>query len=312
MKGKERVKMKISAEKGIYFLANDDVYELVVAFLNSLRKFNPSVPLCLIPFNDKTNRIILLKDRYNFTVFNDEEKLRRCDQISTDFHDHYAGHYRKLVMWEGIFEKFIYIDVDTIVLKNLDFVFDLLDQTDIMTSFSNLPSIRKWVWKEEIMKADILTKDQIEYAANTGFIASHKGKLSIRLAESKLSEIQKLKPYMELHCMEQPFLNYLFVTSGLRLSGLYRQFVEHNSQVKYLECWGGQKIIRKKGELFKSEDGRQIGILFIHWAGLWQPRKADHLIFIILKYLKLRKEFWRISLFMPQKKYWKKFLTGLE
>src|SRR5262250_2265729 len=107
--------------KGIYFLANNQVLDLAVAFLNSFRRFNPDTPLCLIPFDDNVDQITTLRSKYHFSTYRDSSVLRECDEISLRFHNSTMGHYRKLACWKGEFEQFIYIDVDTVVLANVSF-----------------------------------------------------------------------------------------------------------------------------------------------------------------------------------------------
>ena len=41
---------------GVYFSANDVVYDWAIAFLNSYRTFNPDLRLILIPFNEECDR----------------------------------------------------------------------------------------------------------------------------------------------------------------------------------------------------------------------------------------------------------------
>src|SRR5258708_768363 len=100
---------------GMYFLANDSVINNTIAFLNSVRMHNPSLPICLIPFNDDCERVMRLHARYDFSIWSDCEVLRRCDEISLSFHNRVLGHYRKLALWEGGFTQFVYIDTDTVI-----------------------------------------------------------------------------------------------------------------------------------------------------------------------------------------------------
>jgi len=72
--------------RGVYFVANDRVIDLAIAFLNSFRKFNPTISLCLIPFRDDVSEISKLKEKYNFTIYSDLEFLNFCDSISEKFH----------------------------------------------------------------------------------------------------------------------------------------------------------------------------------------------------------------------------------
>jgi len=46
---------------------------LTLAFLNSFRAFNPSIPPCFIPYNDACSRIWALREKYQFDLFEDTD-----------------------------------------------------------------------------------------------------------------------------------------------------------------------------------------------------------------------------------------------
>ena len=56
-------------KKGIIFSCNDKVYEWVITFLESVRDFNPDIPLVLIPYDDNCERVIALSNKFNFSIF---------------------------------------------------------------------------------------------------------------------------------------------------------------------------------------------------------------------------------------------------
>ena len=58
------------------------------------------------------------------------------------------GQYRKLAAWFGAYDEFIYVDCDVIVLSEFSLIYDFLREFDVIVSHSNIPSIRKWVWKD--------------------------------------------------------------------------------------------------------------------------------------------------------------------
>jgi hypothetical protein len=61
--------------------------------------------------------IQLLASQYNFEVFLEPELVRAIDKVSSEFHNGWvSGNYRKLAMWSGPLEEFIYLDVDTVIL----------------------------------------------------------------------------------------------------------------------------------------------------------------------------------------------------
>src|SRR4051812_24380665 len=111
---------KLKGGRGVYFLANDSVLALALAFLKSFRSYNPELNLQLIPFDARCEEIIALKTRFTFDVYPNQELLQNCDRVSEAFHGKTMGHYRKLAAWDGEFEEFIYIDIDTVVLHSVD------------------------------------------------------------------------------------------------------------------------------------------------------------------------------------------------
>jgi hypothetical protein len=261
----QRIESPVS--RGVYFIANDAVLDLGVAFLNSFRRSNPTLPLCLVPFNASFQKIARLQSRYNFSISTDEEAFRRCDVISERFHGRTLGHYRKLATWNGMFDEFAYVDVDTVVLEPIEPLFRLLADFDFMTSHAFLPWIMKFVWHDSIFTTGRLSHRQISFATNTGFILSKRNMLTLDEAEAKLPVGLELAPHMALECIEQPFLNYLLVTAGKRYSSLLTLRSQDPSRHDIpVERWGGMSL---GGPV---EDGRILTekekVLLVHWAGL--------------------------------------------
>jgi hypothetical protein len=273
--------------RGVYFLANDGIYDLAIAFLNSFRKHNPDLALCLIPFDGNDRRIRALRDSYSFTVFDDAGVLHRCDRIAQAFHGRVVGHYRKLAVWEGPFQEFVYLDTDTVVLRTLKFVFVMLAAHAFIAPHSEIVSHRQWVWKDSIFSAGKLTQPQIEFAANTGFIASRKDALSLQEAEAKLPEALELAPHMELLCSEQPLLNFLMVTS-------------HHPRTSLLKLGALGPV----PQVYQAGQPVQPNAAVIHWAGLWAPSQREKRIRRILERFLLFRNQPKVRFFMPQKNLW--------
>lgn len=290
-----------SPTRGVYFLANDEIYDIAVTFLSSFRSSNPEMPLCLIPYNSSFEKLRSLCSRYNFSIYTDEGILERCDQISKQFHGNVSGQYRKLAAWHGPFHEFVYIDSDTVVLGDIRFVFDFLQYFSILTSHSDMPQTRRWVWKNSIYSTRALTWEQISYAANTGFIASIRESVSIQKAEEKICEGLQLVPHMELLCAEQPFLNYLIVTSGRRYSSITNLRIRSGLSHLPVEAWGGAKISGiHKGRV----TGQAPTVFLVHWAGQWAPTELDKKVNALLSWLLPQLRFKNVRRFMKNKRLW--------
>ena len=254
--------------RGVYFLANNAVFEQCVAFLRSFRTHNPTIPLCLIPFDNDFGKISLLKDLYSFSVLEDARVLTTCDAISKKFHGFFLGTYRKLAAWEGVFDEFIYIDVDTVVIDSVDFAFAQLKYGHYVASHANITSTRRWVWKDNIYERNLLTPPQIAYSANTGFFVSRRGLFTMQYCMAKTTGALELKDSMELDCMEQPFLNYLVVTSGYIYTSLLQLLATGVAPDVKLEWWAGRPAGRvERGTLY---DPNGAPIFLVHWAGCWK------------------------------------------
>lgn len=289
--------------KGVYFLANDAIYELAVAFLKSFRIHNPSSRLCLIPYDDHIQRLSTLSETYNFSCFTDAALFARCAEISRRIHGGRAwGHYRKLAAWHGPFDEFIYIDTDTVVTSGVDYVYDFLKDHSFVFTSADIPGIREWVWKDSIYAAGALTGRQIAFSANTGFCCSTKGTLTIDDAESRLAGALAIVEHMELRAVEQPFLNYLVVTSGKSFDSIGNIMAETGARHFPVERWGGEKLQFLR---FENCCTPLFNVLFVHWAGQWQPSVHERRLYGFLRKLGYKGPLPTMRLFMRNRRLWR-------
>jgi hypothetical protein len=134
--------------KGIYTLANDTVYDQLVALLNSIEKnIGSDVPICVIPYNDfleKTKKEI--DSRPQVTLFNNPESLARWDSFVNEVWEYHSqaskplerpGWYkgfvhRKFSAFDGEFDRFVFFDADSLAMQPLDKIFAKLDAYDLV------------------------------------------------------------------------------------------------------------------------------------------------------------------------------------
>jgi hypothetical protein len=77
---------------GVYFLADDGVYEWVLGLLHSLRTIAPDVCVYCVPFSNKIDRVMRLEKRYRFSILNDPTYLN-------------SSHTRAVLRTVGLAEK---------------------------------------------------------------------------------------------------------------------------------------------------------------------------------------------------------------
>jgi hypothetical protein len=287
--------------QGVFFLANDGIYDLTIAFLNSFRVHNPTLALCLIPFGDDIERLSKLAAKYDFTIFDDQAMMTRCDEISRKFHGRVIGNYRKFVAWHGPFDEFIYIDSDSVVTADVSFAFEFLEDHAFVFSHSDAPFLRRYVWKETLEATGALTPEQIAFSANGGYFCSAKGNLTFREVEAKVDAGLQLIDHMVLFCIEQPFLNYLVVTSGKPYTSLW-SLAQHRSLDIPFEKWGGDPLKLQSMEDCRTAEHR---IFMVHWAGIWRPSFFEVLAVDVARKLGFSAKLPPVRRFLPNRELWR-------
>ncbi|MBE9068488.1 sugar transferase [Leptolyngbya cf. ectocarpi LEGE 11479] len=140
-------------KRGIYTLANDVVYDQLVALLNSIEQNSGHIPVCVIAYNDDIERVTaevaqrdnvsLLDDATLFKFWEDFSlrvwqthptaiKKWKASGVKTQFYR--VGENHRYVSFDPAapFDEFIYLDADTLVLQPLDFMFERLSQADVV------------------------------------------------------------------------------------------------------------------------------------------------------------------------------------
>ena len=138
---------------GIYTLANDVVYDQLVALLNSIEvNVGSEIPVCVIAYNEQVDKVKAeIKGRKNVELLEDKDLFARWEDFSYQV---WQAHPYALDFWQkqGIkgvnrigmnrrycafdsdspFEKFIYFDADVLVLNSLDLIFNELNNHDFV------------------------------------------------------------------------------------------------------------------------------------------------------------------------------------
>ncbi len=136
-------------KNGIYILANDVVYDQLVALLNSIESnAGDRFPICILPYDDRLDKIRQeIQARDNIFLFEDQKCIARWEGFAREVWQTHPivknswkkngildvyrmGMHRRFCAFEGIFENFIYLDADILVLNSLEPIFHQLNQSD--------------------------------------------------------------------------------------------------------------------------------------------------------------------------------------
>lgn len=138
---------------GIYTLANDVVYDQLVALLNSIEiNVGSDFPVCVVAYDDQLDKVRAeVKTRKNVELLEDKDLFAPWEEFSYQV---WKAHPYALRVWQekglnGVyrlacnhryaafdskspFERFIYLDSDVIVLNSLNFIFEKLNTYDFV------------------------------------------------------------------------------------------------------------------------------------------------------------------------------------
>ncbi|MCD8489421.1 MAG: sugar transferase [Desertifilum sp.] len=224
--------------QGIYIFANDFVYHQVVALLNSIEvNAGEAFPVCIIPYDHKLDKIKQeVAARENVTLFDDASAIAFWEDYMTQawkanevaqkaWQDkgwsdvRRVNFVRKLCSFNGPFEKFVYMDADTLLMGKLQPVYDKLDEYDWVVNDYQYKSDIGFIYNPE--QLDVVEKAMgLDYAKAhifcAGWFASKKGVMNEERLAQLLEHLKNGEAnMMSLRGSDQPLYNYLVARSGI-------------------------------------------------------------------------------------------------
>lgn len=277
---------------GIYILTSNGVYDQFVALLNSIdANYSQEIPICLIPYNDEIDLIEReVVTRKNIFWFKNRESIQKWESFFTELHNLYNHYpyeglaskktltlntYRKCCAFDGPFERFIYIDCDTIVFQPLDHIFKKLDEYDCVShDFQRKTSIRKNEVTRffEIFQGVYKSEEELANQFHCGgFWAYKKGAISDNNLEYFRQELAKgdIKIFSSTFFDDTPVLNYMNLKKGGKL---YNFTVDETSQYNTGSCITSLHFEEKDHILY--DRGKKL--TYLHYMGI-QNERLRHL-----------------------------------
>jgi len=213
--------------KGICTLANDIVYDQLVALLNSIEVIlGSNIPVCIYPFDDQIQQIKAeIVNRPNVFIYEDSASIQRWDKfmeaaaperLNRKKFRLYGAH-RRFCAFDGPFEKFIYMDADTLVMNSLDAVFQKLDKYDFVVydfQFRDPTKVYN-ICSPKLLKVFDQNRIDSEIFCS-GFYGSKQGLFDQNTRELLVAQLQSGDgKILYSGAGEQPLLNYMVMKTGL-------------------------------------------------------------------------------------------------
>ena len=221
---------------GICTLANDYVYDQLVALLNSIEAIaGPEMPVCVYPYDDNIERIAAeIARRPQVQLYADQTSIQRWDQYVCNIWDahptardrwrkagyetyHRIGTHRRFCAFDGPFDRFLYMDADTLLMDSVEPVFAKLDDVDwVVYDFQykdpshvyDLSAKKlKQVFSPERIKSEIFC---------SGFYASKRNIFSQEMQSWLLKKLRDGEAEILYNMApDQTILNYMMMRSGI-------------------------------------------------------------------------------------------------
>jgi hypothetical protein len=234
---------KVRQPIGICTLGNDVVFDQVVALLNSIEaQAGPSMPVCIYPYDDRLDRLRAeVATRPQVSIYGDQgdeqDSIATWDQWVRDCWDacpgarsrwqaagcetgyYRVGTHRRFAAFDGPFDRFIYMDADTLLLRSPEALFARLDDVDFLVydfQFSDLSHVYD--------DGDRLRNrfgDRLSEIFCSGFYGAKGGQFNPEVRAQLLSQL-RLGDGELLYPMapDQTLLNYMVMAGGLRATNL--------------------------------------------------------------------------------------------
>ena len=267
---------------GICTLANDYVCDQLVALLNSIEAILGSdMPVCVYPYDDKTEKIAaLIAKRPNVQLYQDRESIQRWDEFVRNVWDthptarqqwskvtddpyHRIGTHRRYGAFDGPFDRFIYMDADTLLMAPLSPIFERLNDNDwVVYDFQYTDPSHVYELSSPKL-TELFSTEQIESEIFcSGFYASKKGIFErdrrdwilAKLREGEAEVLYSMAP-------DQTILNYMVMRLGISNYNLALHLPEN----KKTGCCVTSPHFEEREHILYDKGQR---LTYIHYIGL--------------------------------------------
>jgi Mannosyltransferase putative len=267
---------------GIYILANDVVYDQLVALLNSLEVNGcQQFPICVVPYDDRLEQVRReIQTRDNVTLFEDVDAIARWENFATQVWQTHPsamktwqqqgingvyrmGMHRRFCAFDGPFDKFIYLDADILAMNSLEPFFNQLDRSDwVVYDYQYKdPSHVYNLQSPNLSKIFPQTRVESEIFC-AGLYASKRGVFDQERCNWLLSKMQAGEAeILYMNAPDQTILNYMVMRSGIS----NYNFSRHLPPSEQTGCCVTSPHFEAKDQILYDKGNR---LIYLHYIGL--------------------------------------------
>jgi Mannosyltransferase putative len=266
---------------GIYILANDVVYDQLVALLNSIEVYAGAYPVCILPYDDNLERVREeVSKRSNVEIFADTSIIELWEKFAFNVWQAHPsafqtwseqgisgvyrlGMHRRFCAFDGPFDRFIYLDADTLVLNSLEYIFQQLNYNDFV--------VYDFQYKDPAHVYSVDSKHLLNIFSQArinseifcaGMYASKKGLFGAEKRDYLLSQLQQGDAeVLYMNAPDQSVLNYMVMRGGVSTWN----FARYLSEDEVTGCCVTSLHFDEKDNLLYDKESR---LTYLHYIGL--------------------------------------------
>ncbi len=267
---------------GICTLANDVVCDQLIALLNSIEAiYGTQMPVCVYPYNDKTEKIAAeIARRPNVQLYDDRASIQAWDEFyqavwdahpnaqqcwkAKGFDTNYRfGIHRRMCAFDGPFDRFLYMDADTILMNRIEPFFEQLDRADWVVYDFQYKDLSHVYNVSSPRLTEVFSQERIDSEIFcSGLYATKKGIFDRAKCEEVLAQLRSGEAeILYIWASDQTALNYMAMKSNLKLYNFALQLPKE--QVTGC-CVTSSHFEEKEHVLY--DRGRQL--TYLHYIGI--------------------------------------------
>ncbi|NJR48252.1 MAG: sugar transferase [Leptolyngbyaceae cyanobacterium CSU_1_3] len=271
---------------GICTLANDNVYDQLIALLNSIESILGDMPVCVYPYDNNIEKITAeIARRPNVHLYQDQASIARWDQFfrevwatnanaeahwqkicSRSYQQHGVhrfGAHRRMCAFDGPFDRFIYMDADTLLMGEVEQIFRQLDTHDwVVYDFQYTDPGHVYNINSPKLAALLPPEKMQSTIFCSGFYAAKKDSFNQEQRDKLLSNLKEGESeILYLMSADQPVLNYMVMRSE---RSVYNFALELPTDQKTGCCVTSSHFVEQNHILYD----RGNRLTYLHYIGL--------------------------------------------
>ena len=268
---------------GICTLGNDKVYHQIIALLNSIEAiYGQEMPVCIYPYDDNITKITAaIAHRANVQIYSDRNSIQKWDNFARNVWDTHPtakehwqelgidkkylrfGTHRRYCAFDGPFDRFVYMDADTLLMSSLEAVFAQLNQYDWVVydfQYKDLSHVysTNYVKLQELFPAEKLNTEIFcsgFYGAKKDLFNEQQRQWLIdKLAQGEAEVLYDMAP-------DQTILNYMVMRLGIPSYN----FANHLPNNQRTGCCATSPHFESRNHVLYDRGNR---LTYLHYIGL--------------------------------------------